>query len=156
MNLESILPREETDLQGKIVSPLVTLSNLQLERGIHSARNLHAVPGGIDSNAFNDSNFHRTKGAEHASPGQRPGYVYLIESRALKGRHNRLSAALVRPFRANDFFESNHPRRCPGLACFRPLALKNYDFPQSQSLQELESIPRSRSLSHPLPEPCSN
>ena len=64
-----------------------------------------------------------------AAQGQRPGNKpaqgnalgnWCKKDKALKGRHN-----LSRPFRAFPFFETSHPGRCPGLACWRTFGARS-------------------------------
>ena len=54
-----------------------------------------------------------TNGANHASPGQRPGFGSRND-RALKGRDH-----LGPPFQGFVVLVADYPGRCPGLACLR-------------------------------------
>ena len=54
-----------------------------------------------------------TNGANHTSPGQRPG-IALRENKALKGRDR-----IVPPLQGFDLFVADDPGRCPGLVCGR-------------------------------------
>jgi hypothetical protein len=58
------------------------------------------------------------EGAEHKSPGQRPGNRDPDMTRALKGRHKGI--AMFRPFRAWSRVVGAIPGRCPGLICGCP------------------------------------
>ena len=72
-----------------------------------------------------DFNNPSPNGANHESPGQRPGNGYQF-NRAPTGRHNTSAQTTpVRsPLQGLEYRGIGDPGRCPGLACGRPLALK--------------------------------
>ena len=100
-------------------------------------------------NAFKDSNLSAPKSAKQASPGQRPGNVrvnHQCPERAIQSGSHRI----VPPFQGSRFlWIAKNPGRCPGLACFRPLAWEHLLSESSKALGESRDSPNCGGLSFP-------